>query len=97
MIRTRRSPLLFILVASLLAAADPVAAAGNPDSDAPVPPEARAVDTSNPDRVVGNGTRASCTSKKVVRAVARGGIIRFRCGKRPVTIRMKATATVEVD
>ena len=76
---------------------DPASAAGNPDGHAPVPPEARAVDTSHPDRVVGNGTPASCTSKKVVQAVARGGIIRFKCGPRPVTIKMTATAKVFND
>ncbi|MCB0881679.1 MAG: hypothetical protein KDC33_05610 [Thermoleophilia bacterium] len=47
-----------------------------------------------PRRVVGDGTRASCTSAAVVRAVARGGEIRFRCGPRPVVIRMAATAKV---
>ena len=60
----------------------------------PVPAEAQAVDTSNPARWVGTGTPQSCTSKAVVRAVKRGGIIRFRCGPDPVTIAMKATAKV---
>ena len=45
----------------------------------------------------GTGRRASCTSKAVVRAVARGGIIRFDCGPGPVTIRMQATARVFND
>jgi hypothetical protein len=75
----------------------PVQAAGNVGGDAPVPPEARAVDTSEPDQLIGNGTAASCTSRRVVRAVARGGVIRFRCGKRPMVIRMKATARVFND
>jgi polymorphic membrane protein len=44
--------------------------------------------------VVGNGTARSCTSRAVVRAVARGGVIRFRCGPRPVTIAMTQTAKV---
>jgi hypothetical protein len=35
---------------------------GNPDGDAPVPTEARAVDTSHPDMVIGNGTPQSGTS-----------------------------------
>ena len=60
----------------------------------PVPPKARAVDTSDPDRWVGTGTRRSCTSRAVVRAVARGGIIRFRCGPDPVRIEMRRTAKV---
>jgi len=60
----------------------------------PVPPQARAVDTSRPDRWVGNGTPRSCTSRAVVGAVAKGGIIRFRCGRDPVRITMRRTAKV---
>ena len=60
----------------------------------PVPEAARAVDTSHPDRVVGNGTPSSCTSRKVVAAVAKGGVITFRCGPDPVVIKMRATAKV---
>jgi len=60
----------------------------------PVPPGARAVDTSHPDRWVGSGTARSCTSRAVVRAVAKGGIIRFRCGPHPVRIEMGQTAKV---
>ena len=59
-----------------------------------MPRAARAVDTSRPDRWVGNGTPGSCTSRAVVRAVARGGVIRFRCGPEPVRIEMKRTAKV---
>jgi hypothetical protein len=47
-----------------------------------------------PSRVVGNGTPASCSSARVVAAVRAGGIIRFACGPRPVTIQMHATAKV---
>jgi hypothetical protein len=53
-----------------------------------------AIDTSQPDRWVGNGTPGSCTSRAVVRAVARGGVIRFRCGPNPVRIEMRRTAKV---
>jgi hypothetical protein len=67
---------------------------GNPAGHAPVPPAARAVNTSHPTRVVGHGTPASCTSRAVVRAVAKGGIITFSCGPNPVTITMRATAKV---
>lgn len=67
---------------------------GNPDGDYPVPAAARAVDTSDPDVVVGNGTRASCTSAAVVAAVRKGGIITFDCGPSPHTITMTATARV---
>lgn len=45
-------------------------------------------------QVIGNGTPASCTSAKVVAAVARGGLITFRCGPKPVVITMAATAKV---
>jgi hypothetical protein len=65
-----------------------------PAAGAAVPRAARAVDTAHPDRWVGHGTARSCTSRAVVRAVARGGIIRFRCGPRPVRIEMKRTAKV---
>jgi hypothetical protein len=60
----------------------------------PVPAAGRAVDTSHPNHVIGHGTPAGCTSAAVVAAVRAGGIIRFNCGPRPVTIRMNATAKV---
>jgi hypothetical protein len=47
-----------------------------------------------PTRVIGTGTPSSCTSAAVVAAVRAGGRIRFSCGPRPVTIRMRATAKV---
>jgi predicted outer membrane repeat protein len=59
-----------------------------------VPAAGRPLDASHPSRVVGRGTRASCTSAAVVAAVRAGGIIRFSCGPKPVTIRMNATARV---
>jgi len=67
---------------------------GNPLGHFPVPPAGRAVDTGRPDRVIGSGRPAGCTSAAVVRAVAAGGIITFNCGPRPVTIVMTATANV---
>jgi hypothetical protein len=60
-----------------------------------VPTEGRAVDTSHPDRVIGNGSPASCTSRRVVRAVAKGGVITFDCGPDPVVIEMHRTAKVK--
>jgi predicted outer membrane repeat protein len=60
----------------------------------PVPAAGRPADTSHPSHVIGRGTPASCTSAAVVAAVRAGGIIRFACGPRPVTIRMNATAKV---
>ena len=67
---------------------------GNASGKAAVPAAARAVDTSRPDRTIGDGTPASCTSAAVVKAVAAGGIITFDCGPAPVTITMAATAKV---
>ena len=79
---------LVVTTLCLAAAAPPAAAAVE------VPREARAVDTSRPDRWVGTGTPRSCTSRAVVRAVARGGVIRFRCGPDPVRIELERTAKV---
>lgn len=70
--------------------------AGN-GSGIAIPAEARAVDTSSPDRVIGDGSPASCTSAAVVDAVAAGGVITFDCGPGPVTITMEATAKVRND
>jgi hypothetical protein len=67
---------------------------GNPNGGAAVPGQARAVDTSSPDHLIGSGTPASCTSAAVVAAVAAGGTIRFDCGSEPVTIVMTETAKV---
>lgn len=45
-------------------------------------------------QVIGAGTATGCTSAAVVRAVRRGGVIRFDCGPEPVTIVMHKTAEV---
>jgi hypothetical protein len=68
---------------------------GNPNGHAFVPIAGRAVSTSHPNHVIGNGKPASCTSAKVVTAVHEGGVITFNCGPNPVTITMRATAKVE--
>jgi hypothetical protein len=81
-----RRVLLLTAVAALLLTADAAAV--------PVPRKARAVGTAHPDRWIGTGTPRSCTSRAVVRAVAKGGVIRFRCGPDPVRIEMKQTAKV---
>ena len=60
----------------------------------PLPVSAQPVDTTNPDRIVGTGTPASCTSAALVAAVAAGGIITFDCGPSRHTITMAATAKV---
>jgi hypothetical protein len=68
--------------------------AGNPAGGASIPVAAGPVNASHPDQVIGNGTPASCTSGAVVAAVAKGGVITFDCGAKPVTIMMRATAKV---
>jgi hypothetical protein len=92
-----------LLLSSAMAAAPAYADAAGPTppraaargvKHVPVPKVARAVDTSHPDHVVGHGTPASCTSRKVVRAVAKGGVITFDCGPNPVVIAMHRTAKV---
>ena len=60
----------------------------------PIPSGGGAENTSRPDHVIGNGTAASCTSAAVVAAVAKGGVITFNCGSRPVEIVMQQTAKV---
>jgi hypothetical protein len=80
-----------VCVTLAVASTAPLSAAAVP---VPVPRAARAVDTSHPDRWVGRGTPRSCSSRAVVRAVARGGVIRFRCGPRPVRIELRRTAKV---
>jgi hypothetical protein len=73
--------------------------AGNPNGNCSVglPSEAMPEDVSNPDRVIGNGTAASCTSAAVVSAVAQGGIITFDCGPDPVVIKLTETAKIFND
>ena len=68
--------------------------AGNSRGGAWVPPAARPVSTAHPAHVIGHGTPASCTSRALVAAVAQGGVITFRCGPRPVSILMRATAKI---
>jgi hypothetical protein len=60
----------------------------------PVPAAGRPVNVSRADHVIGRGTPASCTSAAVVAAVRAGGVIRFACGRRPVTILMRTTARI---
>lgn len=87
--------LLTILLAVPLVALVPSSSAARPGvAPVPVPTEGRAVDTSHPDHVIGDGTPASCTSATVVRAVRQGGVITFDCGPEPVTIPMRRTAKV---
>ena len=72
-------------------------AAGNPDGNASVPPEAAPEDISNPDHIVGNGTPQSCTAEAFINAVALGGKITFSCGPEPVEITLTKPAKVFND
>jgi hypothetical protein len=82
------------IVGAASASARPMAAYGNPGGHAYVPPAARAVSTAHPDHVIGHGNPVGCTSAAVVRAVAKGGVITFNCGPKPIKITMTATAKV---
>ena len=76
---------------------DGLPAAGHPEARCAVPAQAAAVDTSAPDRVVGDGTAESCTAQAFRDAVALGGVITFDCGPEPVRITMDAPARVFND
>jgi len=56
-----------------------------------LPATAQAVNVSNPTKVVGNGSAASCTFAALKAAVTAGGIITFNCGSAPVTIPIAST------
>jgi hypothetical protein len=71
--------------------------AGNPGGVCDVPEEARPADTSAPDRVVGDGTAASCTGDAFIAAVEQGGVITFDCGPDPVVITLDRTARIFND
>jgi hypothetical protein len=73
--------------------------AGNPDGScsAGVPANGKAVDTSNPTTVVGDGTAASCTFGALEAAVTKGGIVTFHCGSAPVTIAVSSTLKLPTD
>src|SRR4051812_11537847 len=66
-------------------------------SSCAIPADARAIDTSVPDRIVGSGTASSCTGQAVIDAVALGGKIRFNCGPDPVVIELDRPAKVVND
>lgn len=56
-----------------------------------LPAGAQAVDVSNPTKVIGTGTAASCTFAALKTAAASGGIITFNCGSSAVTIPVTST------
>jgi hypothetical protein len=73
--------------------------AGNPDGKCSqtLPPQALAVDTSDPTTIVGIGSAASCTYAALAAAVARGGVITFNCGPDPMSIIITATLELKTD
>ncbi|MFO0619231.1 MAG: hypothetical protein U0414_41970 [Polyangiaceae bacterium] len=71
--------------------------AGNPNGTCSVPSEAGLADVSNPKTVVGDGTPASCTGAAVIDAVAKGGVITFACGDKPLTITLDQPAKIFND
>jgi polymorphic membrane protein len=94
----RSAAILVAAVAPVLAAPACAASTGAPDAISLAASTARQAApprAAQPARVVGGGTAASCTSRAVVRAVAKGGLITFNCGPAPVTITMQATARVD--
>ncbi|MDW7693005.1 hypothetical protein R9C00_10255 [Flammeovirgaceae bacterium SG7u.111] len=72
-------------------------AAGYAEGNFPVPADARPEDVSIPDQVVGDGTPESCTAEAFIAAVAKGGIITFNSGGKPVTITLSEPAKVFND
>ena len=70
--------------------------AGNPNGSCSggIPTKLQSVTLSQPDRIVGTGTAASCTFAALQAAVTAGGLIAFNCGAAPVTIPITATLKV---
>ncbi|HEY7104236.1 MAG TPA: hypothetical protein VH573_21580 [Mycobacteriales bacterium] len=91
---TSRPPARPLPSAGTLAPAPRTTTAAAKPGGAAAPIDTRGVDTSHPDRVVGSGSAAGCTSAAVVAAVAAGGVITFDCGPAPVTIAMTQTAKI---
>ena len=70
---------------------------GNPSGTSKVPVDALPDTGTRPDRVVGTGTRASCTGDAFRKAVAHGGRIWFDCGPDTITIVLDKPAKVFND
>lgn len=82
------------LAGAVVAAVVAMLASATPASAGAMAAAERAPRSGASSTVVGIGTPTSCTSRAVVRAVAKGGLITFDCGPRPVTIAMRRTAKV---
>ena len=61
------------------------------------PDDPELMDTSRPDRVVGDGTPASCTEEELRAAMAQGGVVTFDCGSAPHEITVSSPLEVFVD
>lgn len=90
---TRTEP---VYTPSLIAFADG-SVAGNPEGACQVPAKALPASIDRPDRVVGTGTRESCTADALRAAVAHGGTIVFDCGPDTTTIVLDRPAKVFND
>jgi hypothetical protein len=67
---------------------------GNPNGNYTIPQDAQLADVSHPDQVVGTGTPESCTPEAFIQAVAKGGVIVFNSGSRPVTLILSKPAKI---
>jgi hypothetical protein len=74
-----------------------ISTAGNPNGSCStgVPAKGQPVDVSTPTTVVGSGT--GCSFSELQAAVAKGGIITFRCGDGPTIIPITATLTLPTN
>jgi hypothetical protein len=70
---------------------------GLPPPGAACAPPVELADTSRPDRVVGDGSGASCTEEELAAALAAGGVIVFACGDEPVAISITSPLSVDSD
>lgn len=55
------------------------------------------VATTDPDRVVGDGTPESCTAEELAAAAEAGGVITFACGDAPKTITLTSTVVFKKE
>src|SRR5690606_28127675 len=77
-----------------------------PDIGQPDPPDGVALlqcelpapaDVSQPDRVIGDGTPASCTEAALREAAGAGGVIVFDCGPEPLTLTLSETLVIREE
>ena len=86
---------LFLL--SLLALLTPSLTFAFSSASYPSTPPASSVKVAKSTNVVGNGTPSSCTEQAFTNAVAKGGIITFKCGSSPYTLTLFSEKTISSD